>query len=343
MSSCLLYPFSAGLHCFFANFFLKREIFGRRTLEPTYGAKNFDHMLATVALAGQCTLRQRASLPSASGIYFVTDERNNLLYIGKATNLQSRWAGTGHHRYKQLARKGLDKITLSYVLAPVTELDDLERQYIESLKPLLNNGRVKKYLPKKSPRLSELQRLLKLVSTPLFPSIKSMIDQEGNTVPRPAWDLFRGFVVGIYIASSIPRILIVCQHKIGGILTVSSTHRTKRRFYSEGLKYSKFGGVVYHNGILEPIWKFDARLVVFEFVEFFSLERYLFERFYPYLVECQIAGVKLKKLVDTAYIETILQSLPADKDKSAQDYIRSICTNLQPLSAEFALDERIIW
>lgn len=312
-------------------------------LDKDYLVKNFDHMLAAVALAGQCTLRQRASLPNASGIYFVTDEHNNLLYIGKATNLQSRWAGTGHHRYKQLARKGLDKITLSYVLAPVTELDDLERQYIGSLKPLLNNYKVKEYLPKKSPRLTELQRLLKLVSTPLFPSVKFTSDKEGNTIARPAWALFRGIVAGTYVASSIPRIVLVCQQNMGEILRKSSTHRTKRRFYVEGLKFSKYRGGVYYIGTPQPIWKFDARQVVFEFVEFYNSERYLFERFHPYLVECQIAGIKLRKLSDTACIETILQTLPKDEDKSAQDYIRSICANLQPLSAEFALDERIIW
>jgi excinuclease UvrABC nuclease subunit len=101
---------------------------------------SFEDIIASKLLGGRYTLRQRALLPSTSGIYFVTDERNYLLYIGKATNLQSRWAGSGHHRYKQLARKGLDKIAISYVLAPIAELDTLERQYIEALKPLLNNG-----------------------------------------------------------------------------------------------------------------------------------------------------------------------------------------------------------
>lgn len=305
--------------------------------------KNFDDILASVALTGQCTLRQRASLPSASGIYFATSERNHLLYIGKAANLQSRWAGVGHHRYKQLARKGLDKITLSYVLAPVAELDILERQYIEALKPLLNNGRVKKYLPKKSPRLSELQRLLKLVNTPLFPSVKFKTNQEGNTIPRPAWDSFRGIVAGIYVASSIPHIVIVCQQNMSEILAKSSTHRIKRRFYIQELESPNFRGAARYGWMHEPIWKFDARQVVFEFVEFFTLGDYLFERFYPHLGECQIAGVKLRKLTDTAYIKSILQILPTDEDKSAQDYICTVCTSLQPLPADFALDERIIW
>lgn len=296
----------------------------------------------SVALAGQCTLRQRGRLLSVSGIYFVTDEWNKLLYIGKATNLQKRWAGTAHHRYKQFAKVGLDKITVSYVLAPVTELDNLERQYIAALKPLLNDGTVKKYLPKKSPKLSELQRLLKLISTPLFPSVEFMTDQSGNTIHRPAWDAFRGFVAGTYIVNSIPRIVLVCKQNMGEILDNSATQRTKRRFYIEGLEFSKRRGVVYYTSMHERIWKFDARQVVFEFVEFFNLGDYLFEKLYPHLVECQIAGVKLRKLSDTAYLESIWQILPQDKDQSAQDYIRIVAPNLQPVSAELVLDKRTI-
>lgn len=304
--------------------------------------ENFKDKLAVGALIGQCTLRQRALLPRASGIYFVTDERNHLLYIGKAVNLQSRWTGGGHHRYKQLARKGLDKITISYVLAPLTELNNLERQYIEALKPLLNNGRVKKYLPKKSPRLSELQRLLKLASTPLFPSAKFTTDQQGNTIPRAAWSFFRGFVAGTYPTNGLPRVVVICQHNMGGILTTSSIDKVKKHFYTEGLRFSKFGYVVYPDGIAKPIWKFDARQAIFEFVEFFTSTDYLFEKFYPHLIECEIASVEIKKLSNTNCIETIIQ-IPTDENQSAQEYIRSICTNLQPLSADFVLDERIIW
>ncbi len=297
-----------------------------------------DNILALVALTGKCTLRQRALLPNASGIYFVTDERNSLLYLGKATSLQRRWAGGGHHRYKQLARKGLDKITISYVLAPTLELDGLERQYISTLKPLLNNGRVKKYLPKKSPRLSELQRLLKLANTPLFPSCKFTTDRQGNTIPRPAWDLFRGFVAGTYLADNLCYIVIVCQQNMGEILSNSSTHKTKRRFYIQDddrkIRYPWMQG---------PIWKFDARVVVFEFVEFFTLGDYLFEQLYTHLEDCQIAGVKLRKLGNTACIKPILQTLPAGENKSAQDYLCAISADLQPVQAEFTLDERIIW
>lgn len=305
--------------------------------------KSSDNIPALVALTGQSTLRQRALLPNTSGIYFVTDERNSLLYLGKATSLQRRWAGAGHHRYKQLARKGLDKITISYVLAPIVELDELEHQYILTLKPLLNYGRVKKNLSQKSPRLSELQRLLRLVNTPLFPSCKFTTNQEGNTIPRPAWDLFRGFVAGTYIADNLCYIVIVCQQNMGEILCNSSTHKTKRRLYMQDEEIWKIPGAARYTWLHGPIWKFDARVVVFEFVEFFTLGNYLFEQLYTHLEECQIAGVNLKKLGNIVCLQAIIQTLPADENKSALDYIRAIAADLQPVQAEFTLGEQIIW
>lgn len=303
----------------------------------------------SIEVTGRCSLRQRSSLPSAPGIYFVTNERDDLLYIGQATNLRSRWAGRGHHRYNQLARKGLDKITLSYVLAPVAELDNLERQYIQSLSPLLNDGRVKVYLPKKSPRLSELQRILKLVSTPSLPSAEFMTDQKGNTFRRPAWQLFRGFVAGAYMVNNIPRVVIVCQQNMAEILDNSATHRTKKRFYRvEEMQVAKSRRLSYY-----PIWKFNARVAIFEFVKFYTQETDLFEKVYPHLEECQILGVKLKKLNDAAHLHPILQELLSSLQelqpwwlqivKTALDYLCPVCERLQTLPPDFALDEKTLW
>ena len=276
-------------------------------------------------------MRHRSSLPNASGIYFVSDERNNLLYIGQATDLQKRWAGRGHHRYKQFARKGLDKITLSYILAPVTELDTLERQYITALKPSENDGKVKDYLPKKSPRLSELQRLLKLVNTSIFSPYS-----------------FRGFVTGMYTTNKMPRIVLICKQNMGELLENSSTHRTKRHFYTEGLRYLKLVGVLYEDvearAVWKRVWKFDARQVVFEFVELFdeALANEVFEKALPFLEECQILGVKLKKLNDSALLQSILQSLPMEA-QTALDYLHLVNERLQTLPPDFALDEKALW
>ena len=69
---------------------------------------------------GQFTLRHRHQLPDRPGIYFVINERDQLLYIGQAKSLKTCWAGGTHHRYKQFSRKGLDKIVISYILASIS-------------------------------------------------------------------------------------------------------------------------------------------------------------------------------------------------------------------------------
>ncbi|MBW4637648.1 MAG: hypothetical protein KME05_05320 [Gloeocapsa sp. UFS-A4-WI-NPMV-4B04] len=198
-------------------------------------------------------------------------------------------------------------------------------------------------MPQKSPRLSELQRLWRLVNTPLFPSCKFTTNQEGNTIPRAAWDLFRGFVAGTYITDNLCYIVIVCQQNMGEILCNSSTHKTKRRFYIQDEEIWKISGAARYAWLHEPIWKFDARVVVFEFVEFFTLGNYLFEQLYTHLKQCEISGVKLRKLGNTACLQSILQTLPAGENKSAQDYLCALSADLQAVQAEFTLDERIIW
>lgn len=280
--------------------------------------------------AGQCTLRQRHQLPDRSGIYFVIDKSDRLLYIGQAKNLRDRWSGKSHHRYKQFARKGLDKITLGYILVSVSELDRLEKEYINEFNPVLNDSKVREYLPKKSPRFSELQRLLKLTSKPLFPSTKYTA-RDGKTILREPWDLFRGFVAGVYEQDLKVYIVIVCRQNMGSLLWKSFKHRTKKRFYIQ-TEYE-----------LIPGYCFDARKVVFVFVEFFTLGDEIFEQLYPHLSDCQLAGVTIKKLLDPSCLIPAIENLPSDEDKAVRDYLISIGDNLQPLPADFSLNEQTIW
>lgn len=282
--------------------------------------------------SGQLTLRQRHQLPDKAGIYFVLDEREQLLYIGQAKSLRDRWMGSTHHRYKQFARKGLEKIILGYILTSVYELDKLEREYIEQLKPLLNDSKVKEYLPKTSPRFSELRRLLKLTSQPLFPSVMHTCS-EGKTIPRDVWDLFRGFVAGVYEEGQ-PSILVVCRQNMGSILWKSSLHRTKKRFYIE--TDSKF---------LQTCYFFDARQIIFVFVELFNdnWAEQVFKEVYPNLVDCKIAGVVLKKLVNSNLLMPALEKIIVNGDNAAQSYLLKVCKNLQPLPADFSLNKHIIW
>ena len=65
--------------------------------------------------------------------------------------------------------------------------------------------KLKNIYRKKSPKLSELQRLLKLANTLLFPSVK-LKNINGITVPREDWDFIRGFIAGIDNTENIPLI-----------------------------------------------------------------------------------------------------------------------------------------
>jgi len=47
---------------------------------------------------------QRDQLPAQAGIYVVVDAEDQVWYVGKSINLQARWSGKGHHRFRQLNR-----------------------------------------------------------------------------------------------------------------------------------------------------------------------------------------------------------------------------------------------
>lgn len=282
-------------------------------------------------MSGQLALRLRNQLPDHPGIYFVVGEREQLFYIGQAKNLRKRWAGASHHRYKQLARKGLDKIVIKYILASVSELNELECQYIEQLNPLLNYGKVKKYLPKTITRFSELQRLLKLASQPLFPSIiyKSL---NGQTIPREPSDLFRGFVAGVYENQQL-HILVLCRQNMGELLWKSSCHRTKQSFY-----------ISPEQQLLASCYFFDARQVIFEFVELFdcNFADPVFQDVYPDVLNYEIAGVTLKGLSQPTLLSSYLLKNSTNIDNLAKDYLLGIAEKLQPLPAQFSLNKELI-
>ncbi|NEO98435.1 MAG: GIY-YIG nuclease family protein [Symploca sp. SIO2E9] len=283
---------------------------------------------------GKFTLRKRHQLPSSPDIYFVLDNNSQLLYVGRAKNLRERWLGKSHHRYKQLARKGLDKITLGYIKVPFDELEQREKEYIEQFNPALNETKVKQFIPKKSPRFSELQRLLKLANKPLFPSVQWKI-RNGETLLREPWDLVRGFVAGAYQEQQKLQVVVVCQQNMGNLLEKSCIHRTKRHFYIQEKPPKLY--------CFPPIFLFDARQTIFSFVEFQVLGEQLFEQMYPHLLDSQVVGVTIKKLVNPACLKSGIQNLPTQEDKLVQDYLLNICDNLQLLPDDFTLDDKLIW
>lgn len=85
-------------------------------------------------------LCNRAILPPVSAIYFCLDADENLLYIGKAANLASRWQQ--HHRQNQLGAIADVKIAYLTIDAPDL-LPEIEAKLIKQFNPSLNRSEVK--------------------------------------------------------------------------------------------------------------------------------------------------------------------------------------------------------
>lgn len=123
----------------------------------------------------------RDQLPSEPAIYVIVDSENFVWYVGKASNLQNRWMGRGHHRYPQLIRSNKKlQHRIHWKSVPFLQLDEAEKFYIEKFEPELNGLKVKTYLPKESQVHREIKRLLKVLNknTLLFPTIRSIVAGE---------------------------------------------------------------------------------------------------------------------------------------------------------------------
>ncbi|MBD1853376.1 GIY-YIG nuclease family protein [Cyanobacteria bacterium FACHB-502] len=116
---------------------------------------------ANVPLSG------RMNLPDVPGIYVVIDAGGEVWYVGKASNLRTRWGGRSHHRYGQLSRQNKKRnYQIYYCPCSLRELDVQEKHYIDQFKPLLNYSRVKTYARKPSRPHQELARILKVMNKP---------------------------------------------------------------------------------------------------------------------------------------------------------------------------------
>lgn len=83
---------------------------------------------------GRVKLEDRARLPQCSGIYFVQDDKDNVLYVGKSINIRQRWLS--HLRHKQA--KELNEAYVAWIVADESVLSDLEEEYIGRLFPKWN-------------------------------------------------------------------------------------------------------------------------------------------------------------------------------------------------------------
>lgn len=123
-------------------------------------------------------LTQRAQLPTQPGVYMIVDAEEQVWYVGRSVNLNARWQGRQHHRYKQLSRTDNQRLYRIYWHTfPTDQLSEKEQLYIELCKPHLNYSRVKKYVRKAIQPNEEIGRLLKVLSkrTLLFPGIRSVV------------------------------------------------------------------------------------------------------------------------------------------------------------------------
>ncbi|PSB28676.1 GIY-YIG nuclease family protein [Chlorogloea sp. CCALA 695] len=82
-------------------------------------------------------LESRRNLPEKSALYFVFDEDDEFLYIGKTVNLVKRWQG--HHRLEEL--KQLDNnVRIAWMECDSVIMDSSETTFITHFQPLLNGA-----------------------------------------------------------------------------------------------------------------------------------------------------------------------------------------------------------
>ena len=75
-------------------------------------------------------------LPETSGIYFATNNKDEVLYIGLTKNLLQRWRK--HNRNKQLSNLGCTNI--AYYLCNENDLRRIEKAMIVMFNPCLNGA-----------------------------------------------------------------------------------------------------------------------------------------------------------------------------------------------------------
>lgn len=88
-------------------------------------------------------LLDKDNLPNCTAIYFVSDSKGQVLYIGRTVNLVERWRQ--HHRFNQLKRfNRKDRVSISWMTCSndLKTLSNLEVEFIKLYKPPLNWSKV---------------------------------------------------------------------------------------------------------------------------------------------------------------------------------------------------------
>lgn len=117
-------------------------------------------------------LLDKDNLPSCAAIYFVSDSKGQILYIGRTINLVERWRN--HHRFNQLKRfnrKSCVSISWMTCSSDINTLSNLESSLIELYKPPLNWSRVVAPIRRITPvetALQQSQQMLANLNTMIF-------------------------------------------------------------------------------------------------------------------------------------------------------------------------------
>ncbi len=131
-------------------------------------------------------LKERSSLPSCPAIYFVTAS-DNVVYIGKAANLASRWVN--HHKWSELTKIDCPVKIAWLECSDDKLLEDIEAALIEQFKPKLNiakckssNKEIRGYIPVKLTRLVKIIAAIRdeSISDTLTEAIQDWLNKPKN-------------------------------------------------------------------------------------------------------------------------------------------------------------------
>lgn len=106
-------------------------------------------------------LLEKEKLPTCPAIYFVSDSKGQILYIGRTVNLFERWRE--HHRFQQLKRfNRKNRVSISWMTCSndINTLSKLENELIKLHKPPLNWTKVVAVIRKITPVETALQQSL---------------------------------------------------------------------------------------------------------------------------------------------------------------------------------------
>lgn len=129
------------------------------------------------------TFDNRKKLPPFTAIYFALSPTNDVLYIGRSSQLKVRWQS--HHRIPDLEK--MQCASIAWFECKEDELEPLERSLIDMYQPSLNdtplshadNGKVKRTFELEIGTIEILERRAKLERRTLSAIIDIAIEEYG--------------------------------------------------------------------------------------------------------------------------------------------------------------------